>query len=213
MSWVDLAALAIILWNAVSGYLRGIKKTWVLFFITVSAVPLAFLCHRPFLVYLNLEMGLEAYVSKWYLHHAQTVMAAAQPGRMQTLPLFTENYVAFFAPEQQLLPAVTGGSLLQLLGLIVARLLVFFLLLLFFMLFARYLLRLRRLEAVIDGQPEWQRIAGLLLGAGHGFALAMICCIAMDVFFMMLYSAIWPGDFYSSYLARAAVFCMNMLFS
>lgn len=61
MSWVDLAALTVMLWSAVKGCLLGIRQMVVQLCGLIVALLTALFLQKPFSLYLNLEWQADAF--------------------------------------------------------------------------------------------------------------------------------------------------------
>ena len=209
MSWVDLAALTIVLWSAAKGYIHGVWNTAVHFFITVLALPLAFFFHKPLVVFLNQQWKIEAYFVGWMNRYAQNVLPTTQTGGQEfILPPAAAPLLPLFLPEAAALPVMTRESLVVLLGTLLLRLAAFTVFVFFIVVFVRYFLRVCQVDGKKPAASEGQRLWGFAFGVGHGIALALLICITVDALCLVFSPGFWDADFHSSYLARIASYCL-----
>ena len=150
MSWLDLAALSLVMWSATKGYLDGLHKSFVNLIGVLIALFLAVFLQKYMVVYLNQEWQME------------TVMVAIMDGNQLPVAasgetVSTETLASSFVKRMSLIAlfSLAGGLI-------------------------TFLLRIKRYREKFKTATEYYRIGGLLLGAVQGTVLSVICFLALD---------------------------------
>ncbi|HZK24508.1 MAG TPA: hypothetical protein VFC74_03885 [Oscillospiraceae bacterium] len=210
MSWVDLAALSIMLWGAAQGYLNGPLTAIIRLLGSILAVLMAFFLVNPLAVYVQNEWQLEAIFVDWFQRTGKAAILVTQAGEQYlNLPTAAAPLLRKLVPELAASP-VSGAqeALVPLLAALAVRILILSAALIFILAVIRVFTQIKA-AAASSNQPEWQRLLGLVVGSADGLFFALLTCVALDAFSLLVYPTLIQGDLTSSYLWRAANYLIN----
>jgi len=178
VSWIDTAALALILWSGVSGYLKGIRRAFLQLLILLCAALAAGVYHQSLMVYLRQEWQADALLVAVLGQKAQDLVPVVLLDDAISVAMLTEDTLA-----EAVLSAVAALS--------------------FFLLTATLLSLLLQIR---DGRkktrelPEGQKMTGLFLGVLQGLVLAFLLGAAIDVMLLVATASPLVQDLSASYL-------------
>lgn len=211
MSWVDLGAVALVLWGAAKGYVCGACHMFWHVLGLCGALAGAVFLQRPFSVYLLREWQVEAVFVNWVRRSVEGTLptgsgntdgvrlpevAGAVMRRIGTEPESLEVFGRVAGPSE------VGRLLLSLLAL-----------LLFFFGLATLLvlmLRIRHYRVRHGDFAEWEKLLGLVFGAVYGVSLALVSCIVLDAAAMFASVRFIANDLHISYLYHTATFFIRL---
>ena len=212
MTWVDMAALTLIRWGAVQGYLKGFPAALLRLLTVMTALAAAVFLADPLAVYMQNEWRLEAVFVDWLHKVGKTAIPVTQPGGSGiVLPPLSAPLLRSLMPELALLPALsTREQMLSLLAALAVRLLALLLALFFCLALNRFMWQNKN-SGRSRQQAEWLRLAGLMAGADNGLLIALAVCLVVDA--CSLFAGPQPllNDLAASYLARTAAFLVQQL--
>ena len=201
MSWIDLAALTLILWSAAKGYISGAYVSLLHLITTTVALMAAVVLQTPLAAYLDKEWQIEEVLGSFIANQIDVAVTTfSQKMSFAHLPQLAGEILFRMVPELAAVPVAGGEMSAFLLTQLVIRI---FCVGIFFLLvaaLATLLIRLGQQNSPNALLPEWQKIIGLVIGSVHGFLLAAIICIALDAVSFMSFFRIFQQDLDSSYL-------------
>ncbi|NLM51644.1 MAG: hypothetical protein GX197_02320 [Firmicutes bacterium] len=208
MSWVDLAGLALILWGAARGYLKGAWLTVLQLVLLVLALPVAYRFSQPVAQFINDQWPLESILVGW-LGRGQSIETAGGSFSALSLPPLAGKFLLRLLPPQYALPVTSSGTAIQVTAAIFLRFLVLVAVFFFLVILSRYCLDLYTLK--LNGQSEIksQHYLGFFCGALYGFILALLLCFVLDSLSLFFTAGFWQADLTHSYLVRAADFVLQ----
>lgn len=201
MSWVDLAALTVMLWSAVKGYLLGIRQMVVQLCSLIIALLAALFLQKPFSLYLSLESQVDAFfimLASRSMEELLNVGATGSPGLR--LPPLAGAVMQHLAEEPEALAVFNQAAAPQVVGEMIVRL---FAVVFFFCVVALTIfmfLKIRRQQFKNKNIPEWQRFLGLLVGLAQGLLLALFFCVLLDALSIFTVNDFLGQDLIGSYL-------------
>ncbi|MBS4023337.1 MAG: CvpA family protein [Dethiobacter sp.] len=211
MSWVDLAALVLILWCAVRGYLSGMWHAFLHLCAVVFSVLVSCRLQSSLLVYLDGEWQAEAKLVGFLARHVDyplktggaELTVRGQSGLL--LPLMQH-----WAPER-IVPAGTQDAAVRTLASMILWALSLFLLFLVAAAILTLLLRIQKLRKKNQEQREWQKVGGLCLGAAMGMVLSTVGCLVLDALSFTSWMGFMQQDVANSYLYSVAGSAVKMI--
>lgn len=213
MSWVDLSALAIVLWGAAKGYLSGVLKAAAHFLGLLAALVLAVFCHRPLALFLHTEWQIESVFVGWIAGNADSLQEAWAAGtRFPSLSPVAGRIMSMLVPSADVAAVSTRETALTVLGAMLGRLLALLLFFVFAFALISLVLRIRYDEARGPKRAEWERLSGLLAGAAHGLLAALVLAIVTDAFSLFTVFSFLRTDLYESYLFQLAAAILQHIF-
>lgn len=205
MSWVDLAALTLVLWSAVKGYMSGVYQAVIHFCGLLTALAAAAMLQKPLALYLNGEWQVEAYFVEYLASNVNVLektSVSLQPGL--DLPPLAGTVMLYLLPESTVLPVSTRETALILFAAMLVRLLAMTVFFFFLAAVLAYLLRLRQYGARHHQCKEWQKITGLLVGSALGLLFSTVFCVLLDAVSVVSQLIFIQQDLSVSYLSRIA---------
>jgi uncharacterized membrane protein required for colicin V production len=204
MSWVDLGAVAIMLWGAAKGYLNGASQMFLHVLGFCVALFSAMILQRPFTAYLNQEWQAEAIIVGLFTRNAEQLLkTGTAPAYDYKLPELVGAVMRWMSNEPDTV-AVIGQETAT---AIISRILVSFsaltVVFVFFVVGIMLILRIRHYRIRNRVLPEWQRLLGMLVGITHGLGFSLVLCVIMDAMSMFRATAFLEQDLSISYLYQA----------
>jgi hypothetical protein len=206
MTWVDLAAVALILWSAVKGYLRGVGHMIMQLAGLMAAAVGALALRQPFAVYLQQEWRAVAVFVGYLTRRADAPLQTGGAGaRDFALPALAGPLLRWLSGEPETLAVLgqeagkanLGPMLLSFFAATLACALLAF--------FSSWLLRVRLYRNGLRSLPEWQKLLGLLPGVAVGWAWWLFCLLVLDAVSLFGPAAFWVQDIQASLLYKIAV--------
>jgi uncharacterized membrane protein required for colicin V production len=210
MSWVDLAALTLILWSATKGYISGAYLALLHLSATTVAIMAAVVLQTPLAAYLDKEWQIAEMLAGFIANQVE-VAVFSQSMPFTTLPRLAGEALFGMAPELAAVPVAGREISAILLTQLVIRI---FSAAAFFLLVAAattLLIRIGQQNFRCAEIPEWQKIIGMVIGAAHGVLLAAVICIAFDAVSFMTMFRVLQQDLDSSYLYQLAGMILQVL--
>jgi uncharacterized membrane protein required for colicin V production len=205
MSWVDLAALTLVLWSAVKGYMSGVYQAFIHFCGLLTALAAAAILQKPLAFYLNGEWQVEAYFVEYLARNVnvlQKTSVSLQPGL--DLPPLAGTVMLYLLPESTVLPVSTRETALTLFATMLVRFLAMTVFFFFLAAGLTYLLRLRQYGERHHKFQEWQKITGLLFGGAQGLLFSTVFCVLLDALSVISQLVFLQQDLSVAYLSRIA---------
>lgn len=201
MSWVDLAALTVMLWSAVKGYLLGIRQMVVQLCGLIGALLTALFLQKPFSLYLNLEWQADAFFVMLASRSMEELLNVGATGSSGfRLPPLAGSVMQRLVEEPETLAVFNQAAAPQLVGEATMRLFAVVFFFCFLALTISLLLKVGRQQLKSKNIPEWQRFLGLLIGLVHGLLLSLFFCVLLDALSIFTVSAFLGQDLTGSYL-------------
>jgi hypothetical protein len=202
VSWVDLAALVLVLWCAAKGYLAGVCQAFLHMCAVLFSVFVAGFLQKSLLVYLNQEWQAETLLVNMLIRNAGHHLKA---GTEQSVTFTSSLSLALM---RRLSPGVSlpvaGGQEAAATASVLAGLILWgasiFILFLLAALTVTLLLRIIKLREQNKERREWQKIGGLIFGLAKGLILSVIFCLVLDVICCTDWLGFLRQDIYNSYL-------------
>lgn len=213
MSWVDLAALALILWSAVKGYLTGVYHAFLYLCGICTALLVSIFFQNSFTLYLNQEWKAEAIIVNIL---AKQDSFPLKTGALNGMPIQLPYLAGRLTGSQWMagpVLSVSGEFAPPPLAAMLVRLLALFLFFLFLASVITLLLRIKQYNGKENtvNSPEWQKALGLLFGACQGIMLAVVICLALDTIAFILQFGLLQNDLNHSYLYQLTTFLVQQL--
>ncbi|MBS4030416.1 MAG: CvpA family protein [Clostridiales bacterium] len=212
MSWVDLAALTLVLWSAAKGYINGACLAFLHLSTTTVALVAAVVLQTPLAAYLDMEWQIEELVRVYIANQVDVAVTTySQNTPLILLPRLAGDALFRMAPELAAVPVAGREMSAVLLTQVVIRI---FCAAAFFLLIASVatlLIRLGQQNSRSELLPEWQKMFGMMIGAVHGVLLSAVICIALDAVSFMTIFRVFQQDLDSSYLYQLAGIILQFL--
>lgn len=211
MSWVDLAALTLVLWSAAKGYIGGVYMSLLHLCTTTVALIAAVILQTPLAAYLENEWKIEEVLGSFVANQVEVaVITFSKNVSYAPLPKLAAEVIYRTAPELTAVPVAGREISTALLTQVVFRI---FCVGTFFLLVAAVATLLIRIgqQEPRCAVPEWQKMLGLVIGAFHGAILAAVICIALDAVSFMTIFRIFQQDLNSSYLYQLTGMILQVL--
>jgi len=212
MSWVDLAALTVMLWSAAKGYLLGIRQMVIQLCGLIAALLAALFLQKPFSLYLSLESQADAFfvmLASRSMEELLNVGATGSPGFR--LPPLAGAVMQRLAEEPEALAVFNQAAAPQVVGELIMR---FFAVVFFFCVLALTIFMLSKIkwqQLKNKNIPEWQRFLGLFVGLTHGLLLALFFCVLLDALSIFTVSAFLGQDLIGSYLYLVTAYFLSFI--
>ncbi len=201
MSWVDLAALIIILWSVANGYLLGIRQMGFWFCGLVIALLAALTLQKPFSMYLSLEWQAERYFVWLVSRHVGELLNVGATGSFNLqLPSLAGTVMQRLAEESEVSAVFSQTAASQVVGEMIMRVSV---VIFFFYTMAiafSLILKVRYKQHKSKNIPELQRFFGMAIGLVCGLLLSLLSCLLLDTLSIFAASDFIEQDLSGSYL-------------
>ncbi len=201
MSWVDLAALTIMLWGVANGYLHGIRQMFVRLCGLAAALLAALILQKPFSQYLSLEWQAERFFVEMISRSMNELSSVGTTGSYGfQLPPLAGAVMQFLAEEPDALAVFSQTVASQMVGEMIisfsAVIVIFYVLVRAFTL----VMMVGRQQLNSKNIPELQRFSGTIVGLICGFLFSILFCVLLDALSIFTASSILGVDLSGSYL-------------
>ncbi|MCL4463609.1 MAG: CvpA family protein [Firmicutes bacterium] len=209
MSWVDLAALTIMLWGSAKGYLLGFRQMVIQFCGLAAALLAAVFLQKPFSLYLNLEWQAETFfvrVASRFVDKTLNVGATSTVGYQ--LPPLAGAVMQRLAEEPKTVAVFSQAAGSQVAGEMMVRFLAVSFLFCFLAISVSLFLNKQLKSKDI---PEAQRILGMITGLICGLLLSLLLCVLLEALSVFTASDFLGQDLSGSYLYLATTYFLALV--
>ncbi|MBS3898213.1 MAG: hypothetical protein KGZ54_07805 [Dethiobacter sp.] len=201
MSWVDLAALTVMLWHSANGYLLGGRQMVLRFCGLVAALLVALYLQKPFSLYLSLEWQAERFFGRLISRSLAELLHVGATGSFDfQLPPLAGAVMQRLAEEPETIAAFSQVAASQAVGEMMIRFLAVIVFFYFLAVAFTLILRVGRQKLKCNNITESQRFSGLIIGSLCGLLLSLLCCVLLDALSIFTASAFLGQDLSGSYL-------------
>ncbi len=200
MTWIDLAALVIVFWGAVKGYIYGMYFMFLHLCGLAAALVCAIAMHRPLASFLVMEWRAESFFVGFFTKHVEHIAETGFSRQGLRLPALTGQVMRALVPEAETLPVLSGEAAIGTLSRIIVRFLALTVFFLFLAMVLTLLLRITSYKKESRALPEWQRFLGMAFGMLQGLTLAVLTGIALDTISLFFLTDFLKQDYSASCL-------------